>query len=411
MSAAGRSAAKVSTGAPLPPPLSAAGSFHFDGQEVPIRPGDTYASALHRAGHRVLSRSFKYHRPRGLYCNSGGCAGCFIDVDGVPSVPACMTLADSGAQATSQNTLGGAKRDALAIVDKVYRRGFDPHGAFTRPRLLNAAFMKSVRFMSGSGRAPTEVLDKSPRGQRRSVAVDELVIGSGSNGLARAAEAAAKGRSVIVIDERMAPGGTARWRTEPETDADLATVQASPHVELWLDALAFGHYGDVVGVAHGADLVEVHASRVTVATGRHDAWPLFVNNDLPGVLSLDGAWRLVGEHGVVPGRAIVVHGEAPEAFVHVVERHGGTIVASGMVTRAHGGNAVEAATVDGKRVPCDTIVCGGVGQPRIELLQQAGAQLSFDDPEGGLMPLLVDGHQTTVRGLHAAFTPAGGIAS
>ena len=35
--------------------------------------GDTIASALYAAGNRVFSRSFKYHRPRGLLCCSGNC--------------------------------------------------------------------------------------------------------------------------------------------------------------------------------------------------------------------------------------------------------------------------------------------------------------------------------------------------
>src|SRR5213596_261153 len=53
---------------------------------------------------------------------------------------------------------------------------------------------------------------------------------------------------------------------------------------------------------------EVTAPRITLATGHHDAWPLFANNDLPGILSLRGALRLLGEHGVRPGSQVVVHG-------------------------------------------------------------------------------------------------------
>ena len=41
-------------------------SFGFDGHEIPIHPGDTIGSALYRAGVDTVSRSFKYHRQRGL---------------------------------------------------------------------------------------------------------------------------------------------------------------------------------------------------------------------------------------------------------------------------------------------------------------------------------------------------------
>ena len=43
-------------------------TFQFDGQTIEARDGDTVASALYRAGHRIFTRSFKYHRPRGLLC-------------------------------------------------------------------------------------------------------------------------------------------------------------------------------------------------------------------------------------------------------------------------------------------------------------------------------------------------------
>ena len=54
------------------------GQFTFDGKEVPYQDGDTLGSALHRAGVKVLSRSLRYHRPRGLFCCTGSCASCRV---------------------------------------------------------------------------------------------------------------------------------------------------------------------------------------------------------------------------------------------------------------------------------------------------------------------------------------------
>jgi hypothetical protein len=42
-------------------------TFRFDGRELAGHPGDTLASALLAAGVRIVGRSFKYHRPRGIY--------------------------------------------------------------------------------------------------------------------------------------------------------------------------------------------------------------------------------------------------------------------------------------------------------------------------------------------------------
>ncbi len=41
-------------------------SFRFDGAAYQGFAGDTLASALLAAGVRVMGRSFKYHRPRGI---------------------------------------------------------------------------------------------------------------------------------------------------------------------------------------------------------------------------------------------------------------------------------------------------------------------------------------------------------
>ncbi|MEO8298057.1 MAG: (2Fe-2S)-binding protein, partial [Burkholderiales bacterium] len=53
-------------------------TFRFEGRAIPIEDGDTIATALYRAGVRVFSRSFKYHRPRGLLCGTGRCANCLM---------------------------------------------------------------------------------------------------------------------------------------------------------------------------------------------------------------------------------------------------------------------------------------------------------------------------------------------
>ena len=41
--------------------------FSFDGKEYQGYEGDTLASAMLANGEMVLARSFKYHRPRGVY--------------------------------------------------------------------------------------------------------------------------------------------------------------------------------------------------------------------------------------------------------------------------------------------------------------------------------------------------------
>ncbi len=49
----------IDRGAPL--------AFRFDGKSLQGFAGDTLASALLAAGTRLVGRSFKYHRPRGIF--------------------------------------------------------------------------------------------------------------------------------------------------------------------------------------------------------------------------------------------------------------------------------------------------------------------------------------------------------
>ena len=405
--------------------------FTFDGKAVPYQPGDTFGSALHRAGIKVLSRSLKYHRPRGLYCCTGSCASCYVDVDGEPNVPACMRAA-CPAVVTSQNRLGSAKHDLYAAADKVFRSGFDPHDMMTRPRILNEAFLRVVRHMSGLGRAPKDGAHSKTRAARRGsgggstagpvrrqLAVDELIVGGGQEGLHRAREAGqARVGRVLLVDEMPELGGSASWDPLEAGTRDVARSLAPwQGVESWTSSVCFGLYNDpgapiglVAGIMRpgpaGHDLWEVRPRRITIAPGRHDSWPVFENNDLPGVLSLRGAERLLNAHGVLPGRRIVGHGgRLPKTFVAQLESKGSDVVAQGVVRAVRGGTHVSAARLGDAWIDCDAVVCNLAGTPRVELFQQAGCDLRFD-ASGVLAPVVDKAGATTRHGVHARFGPA-----
>ncbi len=69
--------------------------FTFDGKQIDAFEGDTLGSALAAKNIKVLSRSFKYHRPRGLLCVSGQCPNCLVEVNGSPNIRACTTKVEN----------------------------------------------------------------------------------------------------------------------------------------------------------------------------------------------------------------------------------------------------------------------------------------------------------------------------
>jgi sarcosine oxidase subunit alpha len=105
--------------------------FTFHGATVLGLEGDTVASALFGEGQRVFSRSFKYHRPRGLLCCQGTCPNCMLTVDGTPNVRACVTPLAEGMRVEGQNFRGSLDHDLLSVTDKI-GGPFTPVGFYYR---------------------------------------------------------------------------------------------------------------------------------------------------------------------------------------------------------------------------------------------------------------------------------------
>ena len=130
-------------------------TFEFSGSPVTGFHGDTIGSALYAAGRRLFSRSFKYHRPRGLQCCSGHCANCQMTVDGIPNVRVCTEPIRAGAVVKGQNFLGSLDRDLMRATDKL-GGPFTPPGfyykTFIRPRRLWPLYEKILRNAAGLGK-------------------------------------------------------------------------------------------------------------------------------------------------------------------------------------------------------------------------------------------------------------------
>src|ERR1700722_12213946 len=93
-------------------------SFTFDGKPVTAFEGDTIGSALYAAGQRTFSRSFKYHRRRGLMCCAGHCPNCLVAVDGPPGIRASAEPFTEGASVEHMNASPSLEFDVMSATDK-----------------------------------------------------------------------------------------------------------------------------------------------------------------------------------------------------------------------------------------------------------------------------------------------------
>jgi sarcosine oxidase subunit alpha len=353
-------------------------TFFFDGRSVEAFAGDTIGSALFAAGRRVFSRSFKYHRPRGLLCCSGSCPNCMMQVDGVPNVRVCVEPVREGAQVRAQNVLGSLERDVLAVIDRL--GALTPVGFYyrtmIRPRRFWPYYERVLRKIAGLGQ-----IDKHAHRSRRYDAenrrAEVLVIGGGRAGVDAARRAAREGRQVVLVDERRAP-----------------EVQG---VEVLAPASAIGIYeGGLVPVDAGDVLYRFRAEHVVLATGTVEQPLVFPGNDLVGVYLSDAMHRLVDEWALRPGGRAVVIG-ADERALAVAEplTRAGVEVADVVDLRirqprqieAHGRRGmVRSVAIDGRQTECDVVVMSGGRQPAYSLLAQAGACVEYDSVRGVFLP-------------------------
>ena len=93
----------------------------LDGEPVPARTGEPVTAALLAAGEVLLSRSAKYHRPRGAFCLAGACGTCLVRADGLPSQRACRTPCRDGLAIETQNAVPDARHDLLGVIDPLFR--------------------------------------------------------------------------------------------------------------------------------------------------------------------------------------------------------------------------------------------------------------------------------------------------
>ncbi len=299
-----------------------------DGRAVPARKGESIASALVAAGRPLLSRSAKYHRPRGPFCLSGSCGSCLVRVDGEPNQRACRTPCQDGLRVETQNGWPDAERDVLGLIDPLTPHGLDVHHMLTRPLPLNRALVAFTRRLAGSGRMPDR---PAPRGPEASTETfDALVLGSGPAGLAAAEELARSGRRVLLAEQDLLLGGRLRAGLEPgfapgSWPADVSRAVASHGGEVAVGTTAVGLWHDggepicLLVARAPARTRLVRASRILVCTGGDARPPVFEGCDLPGVFSGRALALALAEHGVVPGRRAAVLGTGPEAEA-IVER-------------------------------------------------------------------------------------------
>ena len=329
-------------------------SFTFDGVAYAGYEGDTLASALLANGVRLIGRSYKYHRPRGIVSAGPEEPNALVGVSRgagrlTPNLRATEVELYDGLVAASQNRWPSLRFDVGAVnglVAPLLAAGFY-YKSLMGPNWLGPnwawkhVYEPIVRRAAGLGTAPTE---PDPDSYARFFDhCDVLVVGAGPAGLAAARAAADSGADVVVCDASPALGGSLRAETRAAVDgrpaaewleANLAALRGLPNVRLMPRTQAFGYYAqNLVALSERlpepalvADpglprerLWRMRAREVVLATGAIERPLVFADNDRPGVMLADAARRYLALYGVKVGERVVVVTAHDDAYRAAIE--------------------------------------------------------------------------------------------
>ncbi|MGI9623372.1 MAG: 2Fe-2S iron-sulfur cluster-binding protein [Acidimicrobiales bacterium] len=365
--------------------------FTWNGTELTGFAGDTIASALTANGVRVVSRSMKYHRPRGYMSNDYWDPNAFVQVGDDPNVRSCHRLVEPGMDVDAQNvwpTLDYDIKAANGLVSRFLSAGFY-YKTFIRPQALWPTYEKILATFAPGGKVDLD----TPHGyhDKRYTHPDVVVAGGGPAGMVAAAAAAAEGANVILVEHGHALGGHLLWGSDDDRAlaAELEAECEANGVEILTDSTVTGRYEDnwvaIVQRNHPIAverLIKARAKVLVVAPGLIERPYVFAGNDKPGVMLSGGVRRFVNMYAAKPGDRAVVFTSNSEGDATAADLERVGVEVARVVDARLGENIVSASgssktvksveLADGSSIECDLLVTAAGWTAPTSLLNMAG---------------------------------------
>ncbi|MBB3065419.1 sarcosine oxidase subunit alpha family protein [Limibacillus halophilus] len=417
-------------------------SFSFDGKAYVGYEGDSLASALLANGVHLVARSFKYHRPRGIYGAGVEEPNALVALRESgrhePNVRATTAELYDGLSARSQNNWPSLKLDLMAVnglLSPVFGAGFY-YKTFMGPTRKAWMFYEHfIRKAAGMGKPGREA--DPDRYEKGHLFCDILIVGAGPAGIAAALLAGSSGARVILVEQDRELGGSLLadavgsagdvWLAE-----QVAALTAMNNVRIMPRTCAFGAYDNLTFglLERAADHLAVpdalqprerfwtlRCRQAIIATGALERPIVFSRNDLPGIMLASAARTYVNRYGVLPGRNAVVFTNNDSGYAaafdladaganvtivdprqdigpdlyHGAAERGIDLRPGQAVIEANGGQHVKSVVVGAYdpasgqaggatgAVACDLLCLAGGWNPTVHLVSQRGTRPAFDE--------------------------------
>jgi sarcosine oxidase, subunit alpha len=420
--------------------------FRFNGKSLQGLAGDSLASALLANGVRTVARSFKFHRPRGVFSCGVEEPNALVQLNNgaqtVPSARAPVTELFTGLETRSQAGWPSVDFDigrSMDFVAPLWAAGFY-NKTFIWPSWH--AYEPFIRRMAGLGRAPTA--PDPDRYEHSNLHCDVLIVGGGLAGLEAALVFARAGAQVLLVEQDRGFGGAAAWDhtviegspARVAAAAILKQLNELPDVRLMSRTTATGFYdhhvvalSETVQRQHPGSPRErywiVRTERVVLATGAIEQPLIFANNDRPGIILAGAARQYLRRYGVLVGSQVLIATNNDSVYGLATDLKAAGVAVLGIADSRHQvpdelraqmqllsipllSRSIPVDTAgfshlrevnlgrlsrdrshitSSHRIRCDALAVSGGFNPALQLLAQAGGKLTYDEPSGALLPV------------------------
>jgi len=418
-------------------------NFLFNGRALQGFYGDTVASALAANAIKLVARSFKYHRPRGLY--SAGPeepnALLSITINGRKEVNARTTMVElqEAMVIESQNCFPSLAFDVGVVnnlLSPVLVAGFY-YKTFMWPGLKGWFFYEKI-IRKAAGMGDTGLTPDNGKYELVHHHCDLLIVGAGLAGITAAIACADQGFDVLLVEQHAVIGGLLSGQSQHQAWLTRAKniINDSPNITLLTQTTTFGVYDNnvfslvekvkaskVVDGLVDERLHEIVATQCIMATGAIERPLVFSGNDIPGILLAGAAQQYLHRYAILPGQAIVVFCNNSSAYqvaiqlqqagaqvlavvdsrqqvesqlklslkAHDIELYQHAVVGKAIGTKClkqvkvYENNGSELGPLR-QSIACDSLLVSGGWSPTVHLHSQAGGQLDYSEQYAALLP-------------------------